>query len=101
MALSSAARVPTDRLVACELGRDVTVNAGGSWRSRIGVGVIWGIGALLGASLEAEDDGEGGKVKSGGFKGDVSILNPPEDLSRIPEGDLATFGLSAGDTDLV
>lgn len=33
------------------------------------------------------------------FKGDVSILNPPEDL-RIPGEDLAPFGLSAGDGDL-
>ena len=40
MALSSAARVPTDGLVACDIGRDVTANADGSWRSRMGVGVM-------------------------------------------------------------
>lgn len=36
------------------------------------------------------------------FNGDVSILNPPEDLRRIPPGeDLVPFGMSAGDADLV
>ncbi len=54
----------------------------------------------MGASLDPEDDGVGGKVESS-FKGDVSILNPPEDLRRIPGEDLAPFCLSAGDADLV
>ena len=57
---------------------------------------MWGIGA----SLDAEDGGEGWKVESD-FKGVVSIWNPPEDLRRIPVGDMVPLGLIVGDADLV
>jgi hypothetical protein len=40
MVLLSAARVPADGLLACDIRCDVTVNVGGSWYSRIGVGVV-------------------------------------------------------------
>jgi hypothetical protein len=91
MAVSSAAKVPTDGLVACNIGRDVTANAGGSWRSRMGVGVMRGIGG----SLNAEDDG-GGREHFKGRRIGLELTG-----RRIPDEDLAPFGLSAGGADLV
>jgi hypothetical protein len=41
MDLSSAAGIPIDGLLACEVGRDVSANAEGSWHERAnGVGVM-------------------------------------------------------------
>jgi hypothetical protein len=94
MVSSKAVNVLVEELIACEIGRDVTAKAGGSWRWRMGVGVMWGIGA----SLEVEDEG-GVEMPVSGFKGCVSILGVANGF--VCKAKLLVFDLSAGDAEFV
>ena len=61
----------------------------------MGVGVMWGIGALL----DAED--EGGEIPESCFKESVSSFGVANDLDCVADEDLLVFDLSAEDVGFI